>query len=206
MTTLTEIEKKIAELQKKAEAIRKSQAAAAAATVRDLIARHGLTAEDVGLFGKSAKKGALKAVALKGKAGTAKPAGTPKYRDPKTGNTWTGHGRAPGWIAEAKNRDKFLVAAAGPVAASEPPPAPAPVKAAATTKKSKPVVKAVPAAAPAKKTPVVDAPKPKPAVKSAKPVAVKKSGAGKTAAKKAAPQTSAPVDAVAAPAAPASGV
>src|SRR5258708_3610811 len=32
-----------------------------------------------------------------------------KYRDPKTGATWTGHGRAPSWIAAAKNRDKFLV-------------------------------------------------------------------------------------------------
>ena len=32
-----------------------------------------------------------------------------KYRDPKSGATWTGHGRAPSWIAAAKNRDKFLV-------------------------------------------------------------------------------------------------
>ncbi len=32
-----------------------------------------------------------------------------KYRDPKTGATWSGHGRAPSWIATAKNRDKFLV-------------------------------------------------------------------------------------------------
>ncbi len=32
-----------------------------------------------------------------------------KYRDRKTGATWTGHGRAPSWIAKAKNRDKFLV-------------------------------------------------------------------------------------------------
>ncbi|MFM0260580.1 H-NS family nucleoid-associated regulatory protein, partial [Paraburkholderia sediminicola] len=32
-----------------------------------------------------------------------------KYRDPKSGATWTGHGRAPQWIASAKNRDKFLV-------------------------------------------------------------------------------------------------
>ncbi|MGD7248155.1 H-NS family nucleoid-associated regulatory protein, partial [Ralstonia pseudosolanacearum] len=32
----------------------------------------------------------------------------PKYRDPKTGATWTGRGRAPAWIG--KNRDKYLIA------------------------------------------------------------------------------------------------
>lgn len=31
-----------------------------------------------------------------------------KYRDPATGATWSGRGRAPHWIAE-KNRDEFLV-------------------------------------------------------------------------------------------------
>jgi DNA-binding protein H-NS len=33
----------------------------------------------------------------------------PKYRHPKTGATWTGHGRAPAWIADAKDRSKFLI-------------------------------------------------------------------------------------------------
>jgi DNA-binding protein H-NS len=32
-----------------------------------------------------------------------------KYRDPKSGATWSGHGRAPKWIAAAKNRDKYFV-------------------------------------------------------------------------------------------------
>lgn len=31
-----------------------------------------------------------------------------KYRDPATGATWSGRGRAPAWIA-GKNRDEFLV-------------------------------------------------------------------------------------------------
>ena len=47
-----------------------------------------------------------------------KPRGTgakvaPKYRNPATGDTWTGRGRAPAWIKEAeekgKSRDKFLI-------------------------------------------------------------------------------------------------
>ncbi|MDI7066411.1 H-NS family nucleoid-associated regulatory protein, partial [Klebsiella pneumoniae] len=43
-----------------------------------------------------------------------------KYRDPKSGATWTGHDRAPGWIASAKNRDKFLVV--GTAATANPVP------------------------------------------------------------------------------------
>lgn len=40
---------------------------------------------------------------------TGTATGTPKYRDPATGKTWTGVGRAPAWIAAAKDRSKFLV-------------------------------------------------------------------------------------------------
>jgi DNA-binding protein H-NS len=65
---------------------------------------HGLTIADVDAHGggkRRAKKSAGK---------SAKPAtSAAKYRDPKTGATWSGHGRAPAWIASAKNRDKFLV-------------------------------------------------------------------------------------------------
>lgn len=32
-----------------------------------------------------------------------------KYRDPKTGATWSGRGRAPAWMANAKDRTKFLI-------------------------------------------------------------------------------------------------
>lgn len=33
---------------------------------------------------------------------------TPKYRDEKSGATWTGRGKAPVWIA-GKNREDFLI-------------------------------------------------------------------------------------------------
>jgi DNA-binding protein H-NS len=37
----------------------------------------------------------------------------PKYRNPKTGETWSGRGRAARWIVEAekegKSRDRFLI-------------------------------------------------------------------------------------------------
>lgn len=45
----------------------------------------------------------------KGKiADDRKPAVAPKYRDPETGATWSGRGRAPHWIVD-KNRDNFLI-------------------------------------------------------------------------------------------------
>ena len=34
----------------------------------------------------------------------------PKYINPKTGETWSGHARPPGWIANVKDRSKFLIA------------------------------------------------------------------------------------------------
>jgi H-NS histone family len=46
-----------------------------------------------------------------------------QYRDPKTGAEWTGHGRAPGWIKEVKDRTKFLVAGPGRGCAGKPSPA-----------------------------------------------------------------------------------
>ncbi|MDP1329472.1 H-NS family nucleoid-associated regulatory protein, partial [Klebsiella pneumoniae] len=44
-----------------------------------------------------------------GKSVQAKSIVPPKYRDPKTGATWSGRGRAPAWIG--KNRDRFLIEA-----------------------------------------------------------------------------------------------
>ncbi|RQR34839.1 H-NS family nucleoid-associated regulatory protein [Burkholderia sp. Bp9142] len=41
-----------------------------------------------------------------------------KYRDPKTGDTWSGRGRAPAWIANAKDRSKFSIGADGKVDAA----------------------------------------------------------------------------------------
>ena len=64
--------------------------------VRQTVAEYGLTAEDLGL------------VPRRGRRAGAKSPVPPKYRDPKTGATWSGRGRAPAWIG--KNRDKFLIA------------------------------------------------------------------------------------------------
>lgn len=64
--------------------------------------QHGIGVGDIEAY--VAKRGGRKL--------SAKSAASPvRYRDPKSGATWTGHGRAPSWIANAKDHSKFLVAA-----------------------------------------------------------------------------------------------
>jgi DNA-binding protein H-NS len=75
---------------------RQNEIAAAVAKVRELVAEFGLTAQDI-FSGRSAK--------ATGKT-SAKVA--PKYRDPATGQTWTGRGKAPKWI-DGKDRTPFLI-------------------------------------------------------------------------------------------------
>ncbi len=99
----------IAKLEKEAAALREAEMTKVIAQIKESIATFGLTVEH--LFGRGAK--ALKVAAGKTLGGGKAPrkgAGIPKYRHPKTGKTWTGFGKAPGWIATARNRDKFLIA------------------------------------------------------------------------------------------------
>ncbi len=74
---------------------------------------HGLTTEDIEVKAKAkraAKAANGSASQVKAKAASSLKSGTPpKYRHPKTGAIWTGHGRAPSWIADAKDRSKFLI-------------------------------------------------------------------------------------------------
>ena len=76
---------------------RQSEISSAVAKVRELVAEFGLTVQDV-FPGRATKSGAPKAV--------SKVAA--KYRDPATGQTWTGRGKAPKWI-DGKDRAAFLI-------------------------------------------------------------------------------------------------
>ena len=86
-------------LEKAISEARQSEISAAVTKVRELIAEYGLTAQDV-FPGRS------------GRSAAAKPASkvAAKYRDPATGQTWTGRGKAPKWI-DGKDRNQFLIAA-----------------------------------------------------------------------------------------------
>ncbi|SAK90673.1 histone-like nucleoid-structuring protein H-NS [Caballeronia glebae] len=69
------------------------------------MAKHGLTVADLGPAPDGKKRGSKMAMTSDSAKGTSNA----KFRDPKSGATWSGHGRAPGWIANAKNPDKFLI-------------------------------------------------------------------------------------------------
>ncbi|MGU7782616.1 H-NS histone family protein [Burkholderia sp. PU8-34] len=115
MATLEVIQSKIAKLQKQAEAMVAKQATAGLEKIRELMEKHGLTIADVeGFVGRKRGRRAGTAAAVK-KAGAAKqtkrvvPA---KYLNAKTGETWSGRGRAPAWIKDVKDRSRFLIEAA----------------------------------------------------------------------------------------------
>jgi len=157
--TVASIKQQIAALEAKAQRIAADEMKTSVAKVRALMDSLGVTLEHLGIAVSKKVAAAKKAVAGKKSAASKRAgAGVVRYRDPATGATWTGFGRAPGWIASAANRDDYLVAKAVAAKAAKAvkkakavKTAAAPAKKAAkkSTKKS---AAAKPTAAPAKKT------------------------------------------------------
>ncbi|EKS9796310.1 MULTISPECIES: H-NS histone family protein [Burkholderia] len=85
-------------LHERTEAARLAELEAVVAQVRELVAEYGITEDQI--FGRKRAK----------KAESPAAAAEPKYQNPKTGETWSGRGRAPLWIRDVKNRDRFLIA------------------------------------------------------------------------------------------------
>ncbi|BAO94208.1 H-NS family nucleoid-associated regulatory protein [Caballeronia insecticola] len=110
MATLKGIQSRIAKLQAQAEAIAARQSSTIIARIRSMMKDHGISIADITAATGKGQRGRGVHVRPKSTGGTS----IAKYRDPKTGATWTGHGRAPAWIASAKNRDKFRVDGAVP--------------------------------------------------------------------------------------------
>lgn len=77
---------------------RENEISSAVAKIRELVAEYGLTAQDI-FPGRASKSVITKS--------TSKVAA--KYRDPATGQTWTGRGKAPKWI-DGKDRASFVIA------------------------------------------------------------------------------------------------
>jgi DNA-binding protein H-NS len=120
MKTYSDIKAEIAKLEKQAEAVRKSEVAGVVAKIKVAIAAYALTAADLG-FGRGPAKAARPSKAKSAKK-TATTTGVAKYRDPKTGKTWTGRGKPPAWIAGVKNRDSYLIDGQGADTADATPP------------------------------------------------------------------------------------
>ena len=209
MATYQSVQRQIAELQKKAEVLRKAEAAKVIAGIKAQIAKFSLTPSDLFDAGV-AQAPAAPVVTKPPKASPATKAVTkkatkpaPKYMDPVSKKTWSGFGKAPAWIKIGKREDylmgketpvvapKAKVAAKKAVAAVKPgakPVAAQPAKKAVPVANavSKPVAKKPASVAKSKSAPVA---KPAPVVKAkaapaAKPAVVAKAKAVSTPAAK----------------------
>ncbi|NLW97843.1 MAG: H-NS histone family protein [Xanthomonadaceae bacterium] len=117
--TLAQLDAQIAKLQRQAEALRAREVAGVIARIKVAIDYYGLTAADLGFGsargssaragrGRSAAATRTRAAAGRGAGGRSgarktagrKPAGVVRFRD-EAGNSWTGHGKRPGWFKDA---------------------------------------------------------------------------------------------------------
>lgn len=89
MPDLSELLAQKAALEQQIVDAQREQRAQAIAQVRALMAEHGLTLADLG----------SRAAASPRKAGSGKVA--PKFRNPATGDTWSGRGLQPNWLKSA---------------------------------------------------------------------------------------------------------
>ncbi|MFT4503175.1 H-NS family nucleoid-associated regulatory protein [Caballeronia sp. 15711] len=113
MPTLEQIQAKMLKLQTQADALIAKGAQAALDQIQQIMLEHGLTTGDIEAKAKAksdskSTNGVAPKVRSKA-AGSAKGPKSSKYLHPKTGATWTGHGRPPAWIVNVKDRSKFLI-------------------------------------------------------------------------------------------------
>ncbi len=102
MPTYEELLAQRAELDRQISAARQAELAEAIETIKSLVRKYDLSAEDCG-FKSAAVSGSKK----------AKSAVAAKYRGPN-GETWSGRGRAPKWLealeAQGRQRAEFSIA------------------------------------------------------------------------------------------------
>ena len=92
---LSDLLAKKAELEQQIIDIQREERASAIAQVKALMSQHGLSLADLGTRTVAAP---AKGASPKGLAGSKVPA---KYRDPATGQTWSGRGLHPKWLKAA---------------------------------------------------------------------------------------------------------
>jgi DNA-binding protein H-NS len=103
MTTLIEIQNQIAQLQKQAEEIKANEIANAVQDIKAKMAAYGITIADLQGSGKA------RLAKAPAKSGTPAPV---KYRGPN-GETWSGRGLMPRWlagqVAQGKSKESFAI-------------------------------------------------------------------------------------------------
>ncbi|MDO4593308.1 MAG: H-NS histone family protein [Comamonadaceae bacterium] len=96
MTSYKELLKQREELEKQIQDARKRELTEAVSKVRSLVEEFDLTPADVFPPARGAR------------ASSAGSKVAPKYKNPETGETWTGRGKAPKWIQD-QDREKFAI-------------------------------------------------------------------------------------------------
>jgi DNA-binding protein H-NS len=97
MSTLQELVAQRDALDKQIAQTRQHELESVISQVRALIAEYGLRRQDIFAADSSEPKSSKR---------RAKVAA--KYRDPNSGQTWTGRGRSPKWL-EGKDKSQFLI-------------------------------------------------------------------------------------------------
>jgi len=95
MPSYKELVKQRESLDQQIQQARREELAGAVSQVRALVAEFGLTAQDVFPSGRARSASSGSKVA-------------PKYRNPATGQTWTGRGKPPRWI-QGQDREQFAI-------------------------------------------------------------------------------------------------
>ncbi len=96
MTSYAEYVEQIEKLQSLAEAARKDEINGAIQKIKDLMQQHGVTVDDLA-SGSRAKPSKAKSVVAA------------QFKNPETGETWTGRGRAPRWL-DGKDKETYRIA------------------------------------------------------------------------------------------------
>ncbi|PCE29816.1 H-NS histone family protein [Burkholderia ubonensis] len=94
MATYRQLTAQLEKLQQKIDKEREKAITDAIAAIRAKIEEFDITPEELGFRSTGAPVKAKRPL-------------PPKYRNPKTGETWSGRGRAPAWLG--KNRARFLI-------------------------------------------------------------------------------------------------
>lgn len=109
------IEKEIDKLRKRAEVLHTKRRKPVVVSIIRSMREYHITPEEIAAaFGKpNPGRGAAPRKAAAPASVTTKRAVAPKYRHPKTGETWSGRGKAPRWLTAAESegaqRDSFLI-------------------------------------------------------------------------------------------------
>lgn len=98
--TLSAVNKRIAELQKVADKLKRTDKAPAIKAILNLMSKHDVSLNEL----RAAEKGAKEV--RRGRKG--RPTTEGKYRNSETGETWAGRGRKPNWVVAAEKAGKSL--------------------------------------------------------------------------------------------------